>query len=197
MRAVVNRQTQIGEIDISKIEFDPRCRDEIPKLLRGLQYIYCTPELKNAVFDALEASILSKNKQNNGRPGMSLWRIFVLACIKLNCNWDYDKLHNMSNNHRDLRLMLGHGVLDEDYSYPLQTLRDNVSLLNEDALIKINEIVVKHGHRLVKKKGEKIKAKCDSFVVETDVHYPTDINLLLDAMRKVIILSQRLCRPSE
>jgi len=136
MRAVVNRQTQIGEIDISKIEFDPRCRDEIPKLLRGLQYIYCTPELKNAVFDALEASILSKNKQNNGRPGMSLWRIFVLACIKLNCNWDYDKLHNMSNNHRDLRLMLGHGVLDEDYSYPLQTLRDNVSLLNEDALIK-------------------------------------------------------------
>jgi hypothetical protein len=29
--------------------------------------------------------------------------------------------------------------------------------------------------------------------VETDVHYPTDINLLLDAMRKVITLTARLC----
>jgi len=28
--------------------------------------------------------------------------------------------------------------------------------------------------------------RCDSFVVETRVHYPTDINLLLDAIRKTI-----------
>ena len=33
----------------------------------------------------------------------------------------------------------------------------------------------------------------DSFVVETDVHYPTDISLLFDAMRKVIVLIARLC----
>jgi len=30
-------------------------------------------------------------------------------------------------------------------------------------------------------------------VWETDVHFPTDINLLLDAMRKVIVLTARLC----
>ncbi len=30
--------------------------------------------------------------------------------------------------------------------------------------------------------------RCDSFVVETDVHYPTDINLLFDAIRKMIQL---------
>ena len=35
--------------------------------------------------------------------------------------------------------------------------------------------------------------RCDSFVVETNVHYPTDINLLYDAIRKVISLSKRLC----
>ena len=38
--------------------------------------------------------------------------------------------------------------------------------------------------------------RCDSFVVETDVHYPTDINLLFDAIRKTIqiaaIISQSL-----
>ncbi len=31
--------------------------------------------------------------------------------------------------------------------------------------------------------------RCDSFVVETDVHYPTDINLLFDAIRKAIQLA--------
>jgi len=30
-------------------------------------------------------------------------------------------------------------------------------------------------------------------VAETDVHYPTDINLLWDAMRKVIELTRRMC----
>lgn len=44
----------------------------------------------------------------------------------------------------------------------------------------------------VKKKDEGLRASCDSFVVETDVHYPTDINLLFDAIRKVIILIMAL-----
>jgi IS5 family transposase len=47
--------------------------------------------------------------------------------------------------------------------------------------------VVQAGHRL--KKKESLAARCDSFVVETNVHYPTDINLLLDALRKIITLT--------
>ena len=38
-----------------------------------------------------------------------------------------------------------------------------------------------------------LRGRCDSFVVETNVHYPTDINLLLDAMRKIITLSAQWC----
>ena len=30
---------------------------------------------------------------------------------------------------------------------------------------------------------EALRARCDSFVVETDVHYPTDVSLLWDALR--------------
>ncbi len=51
-----------------------------------------------------------------------------------------------------------------------------------------------YGHEVVgKKPDEKLRASCDSFVVETDVHYPTDINLLWDATRKVILLIMALC----
>jgi hypothetical protein len=38
-----------------------------------------------------------------------------------------------------------------------------------------------------------LKGRCDSFVLETDVHFPTDINLLRDAIRKVMELISRLC----
>ncbi|MHB1590486.1 MAG: hypothetical protein ACYCTW_02990 [Sulfuricella sp.] len=79
-------------------------------------------------------------------------------------------------------------------SYHYQTLKDNVVLLTPELLDKINQIVVSAGHALVKKKdGEALHGRCDSFVVETDVHYPTDINLLFDAMRKIIELTARLC----
>jgi hypothetical protein len=84
--------------------------------------------------------------------------------------------------------------LYNDYYYPLQTLKDNLSLFTLEVLDRINRIVLQHGHQLIgKKKDEGLKASCDSFVVETDVHYPTDINLLFDAMRKVIVLIMALC----
>ena len=37
-----------------------------------------------------------------------------------------------------------------------------------------------------KKPGEPLRGRCDSFVVETDVHYPTDVNLLWDAVRCLV-----------
>jgi len=129
---------------------------------------------------------------NNGRPGMLLWKILVLGTLRLNCNWDYDKVKEIADNHITLRLMLGHVAWEDEYRYPIQTIKDNVSLFTPEILDRINQIVVKAGHNLVKK-NEELRGRCDSFVVETDVHYPTDINLLFDAMRKVINLVARVC----
>ena len=91
MRKTIEQQLKIGETNIKSIEFDPRSRDEIPKLLKGLQYIYCTPEINEKVFAILENIIPEGTDKNNGRPGMELWKILVLGTIRLNCNWDYDK----------------------------------------------------------------------------------------------------------
>jgi len=194
MRKVIDIQMNFGEVDISKIEFDPRSRDEIPKLLIGLQEIYCNLKVRDKVFTVLRGLIPEGVDQNNGRRGMDLWKILVLGTLRLCCNWDYDKLMDISNNHRTLRLMLGHSSIYDDYHYPLQTLKDNLSLFTPEVLDRINQIVLQHGHQLIgKKKDEGLRASCDSFVVETDVHYPTDINLLFDAMRKVIVLIIVLC----
>ena len=193
MRQVINLQLQLAEVEIANVEFDLRSRDEIPKLLQGLQYLYCTPDRHREVFQILEGLIPDQIDPHNGRPGLDLWKILVLGTLRLNCNWDYDKLQDIANNHKALRQMLGHGLLNQNDTYALQTLKDNVSLFTPEILDQINQIVVKAGHALVNHKEEDLKGRCDSFVVETDVHYPTDINLLFDAMRKAITLIAAVC----
>ncbi len=194
MRQSKNPQMQIGEIPVSKIKINLKSRDDIPPLLLGLQHIYTSPKLRDVVFEILKTKVLPNTDHQNGRPGMDLWKILIFGVLRVNLNWDYDRLEEMANNHKTIRQMLGHGLLDEDYEYKLQTLKDNVSLLTPEILEEINKIVVQEGHSLVKKKDDdKLKGRCDSFVVETNVHYPTDINLLFDAMRKVITLVAALC----
>lgn len=188
MRYTKTPQMKLGEIPISDIKIDLKSRDDIPPLLLGLQHIYTTPDLREAVFAILEEKILPDTDHQNGRPGMDLWKILVLGVLRVNLNWDYDRLGEMANNHKTIREMLGHGMFDKDYEYQLQTLKDNVSLLTPELVEKISQVVVQAGHDQVKKKDDELRGRCDSFVVETDVHYPTDINLLFDAMRKVITL---------
>ena len=192
MRVVQNTQMHIGEVDVSRVVLDPKSRDDIPQILRGLQHLYRDASLRAKLFQLLESEIAPKIDKQIGRPGMTLWSIFVCGVIRLDLNADYDRLHELVNQHITIRQMLGHGLFDPT-SYHYQTLKDNVTLFTPELLDKINQMVVAAGHELVKKKeGEVLHGRCDSFVVETDVHYPTDISLLFDATRKLIELSARL-----
>ncbi len=193
MRKVIDLQMEFWRKDIVKIEFDLKSRDEIPKLMIGLQYIYGTPLIRAKVFEVLKL-IVPRKSQETGRPGMDLWKILVLGTLRLNCNWDYDKVHEMANNHNKIRQMLGHSEMDFESNYALQTIRDNIVLLTPEILDEINQIVVKSAHDIVSTKREnELRGSCDSFVVETDVHYPTDTNLLFDAIRKMIVQIAIIC----
>lgn len=193
MRKIIDDQMKIGEVDISNIKFDLKSRDEIPKLLMGLQSAYCNKEIRSKVFKELANTIPQKTSKTTGRPGMELWKILVFGTLRLNCNWDFDKLKEMADNHATLREMLGHVRWFDTKEYPLQTLKDNISLFTPEVLEKINKIVVDYGHSL-KKKVEELKGRCDSFVVESNVHYPTDTNLLFDAVRKSVFLTADIFR---
>ncbi len=193
MRKTIDPQLKIGQISIPNIEFDLSSRDEIPQLLMGLQCIDSDPVSKKAIFQAMTESLGKNIDFHNGRPGMDLWKILVLGTLRLCCNWDYDKLQEIANNHIKLREMLGHCPYDIENQYKLQTLKDNLSLFTPALMDRISQIAVNYGHLLIGNKARKgLNGSCDSFVVETDVHYPTDISLLWDALRKSIYLIMEL-----
>ena len=107
----------------------------------------------------------------------------VMGVVKQGLGCDFDHLHDLVNEHKTLRNFLGHTDWDKK-RYHYQTLVDNVSLLTPELLGKVNQLVVESGHTVVgKKPGEPLRGRCDSFVAETNVHYPTDVSLLRDAMR--------------
>jgi hypothetical protein len=195
MRIVHDPQTKLGLVDIADLVFDPKSRDDIDKLLRGLQHLHTTLELRQRVFAILEevlpdkADGSGKASPHTGRPGMAQWNILVLGVLRLGLDADYDRLHNLANQHRSIRQMLGHGDWDDPAYYELQTLKENLRLFTPEVLGRINQAVVNAGHAALKKKPDEsplLEGRCDSFVVETHVEYPTDINLLYDAARKAI-----------
>jgi hypothetical protein len=86
----------------------------------------------------------------------------------------------------------------DEKPFHYKTLCENVAQVDEELLQQINAIVAQAGRRVFKKKenaaAEPIHAKADTYVLETNVHYPTDLNLLWDAQRKCIALAERLGR---
>lgn len=152
MRKRFEQQLSLNTVPIVEVEFDKKDRHQLSRLLKGLQYIFTNSELSEQVFTLLENKILL-GKKATGRFGMSLWEILVLSCVKLNLNADYDLLLDQANYHSKLRAILGiasYGY-EEEKKYHLQTVIDNVELLDIETLDKINQLVVKAGHGVVKK----------------------------------------------
>ncbi len=161
MREIIVPQMKIGEIAIADIQIDLQSRDEIPKVLIGLQELYCDRSLRNKVFEALKDQVPEEINPDKGRRGMNLWTILVLGVLRLVCNWDYDKLTEIANNHITLHLMLGHSLFGKPFRYALQTVKDNIRLITPAILDKICQIVINHGHDVIGN-ADVFSGGCDS-----------------------------------
>lgn len=188
MRKRFEEQISLGITPISEVKIRTKSRDEMPPILIALQTIFTTPELNEKIFTILEDKICNEKKET-GRHGMNLWHILVLSVVRHGCGTNWDKLHYYSNNDLSMRQIMG---VDNDFGnnyfeFEYQTILDNVSLLDAETINKINALVVDYGMRLFKKKEhETLELKTDSFVLETNVHFPTDLNLLWDSIRKTL-----------
>lgn len=154
MRKHFEQVIELDILPISEVEIDSRSRHELPKLLAGLKFIFVTPELNEQIFEILDEKI-NFGKKDTGRPGMNIWEILVLGTMRLNLDIDYDHLHDLANNHMTVRGILGvhkQKVFYGGRQYSLQTIKDNICLLDEQTLQRISEVVVKAGHQLKKKK---------------------------------------------
>ena len=193
MRNLRNPRLERGEVRIEDIELDIKSRDDIPAILIGLQYLYSQEDVRDRIFALMDECILPGVNRKVGRPGMAMWSILVLAVVKQGLGCDFDRLHELANQHMAIRQFLGHADIGDKRRYHYQTLVDNVNPLTPKLLGEVNQLIVESGHTVVgKKPGAPLRGRCVSFVVETNVHYPTDVNLLWDAMRCMLRYAEPL-----
>ena len=188
MRKRFEQQLTIGQLPIEETKINPKSKNAVDELIAALKELFCNKEYNEKIFNILEEYI-TKGKKETGRPGMDLWIVFVLAQLRLCLNLGYEMLHNLANNHRTLRHLMGvekkFGYEPIEFEY--QHIYDNVSLLSDQMLKELNDAIVEFGHGVFKKKeNTALHLKSDSFVVESNVHFPTDYNLLWDCARKCI-----------
>lgn len=196
MRKNFEPQLQLFLIPIKETIIDLKSRDASMKIAAALLGIFEDEELKGQIFAVLQKHII-KNKSNVGRSGMDLWQIFVLGVFRLGLNIALDRLVLMADDSKLLRSLLGvRGISDQydTFKFKYQTLVDNIHLLNEPLLMELNEVIVKFGHKTFKKKDdEEAVLKTDSYVLESNVHFPTDYNLLYDSLRKASETIAKIC----
>ena len=62
MREIYKRQFQLGQASIDKIQIDPKSRDDIPAVLKGLQHIWCDEALRARLFELLDRACAAGNR---------------------------------------------------------------------------------------------------------------------------------------
>jgi hypothetical protein len=192
VRQHYEKQRRFDCTPIGELMLNYECRDEVIPILAGLQHVYTCGSLRNKVVKLVAEDVSEDRRRDVGRPGLDDWQIVVLAAVRLGCNYDYDKLQDQAENHRALRTMLGIGQWDEAMSFSARRIRDTLCQLEPATIAAINQAIVSFGQELHGDAAESVRA--DSFVVETDIHYPTESSLIGDGMRKIVPLCVDVAR---
>ena len=172
------------------IQLNHNCRDEIIPILESLKHIYGQPKVRDKILDLIAQDVNGKSSPKRGRPGMDYWPILVLSAVRLGCNLDYDKLQDLAEQHRALRAIMGIGDWSLSNQFNWRRINENLLLVSPDTIGEISQWIALEGHQLVPEAPKAIRA--DSFVVPTNIHYPTESSLLGDGLRKILEIAPQL-----
>jgi hypothetical protein len=186
MRKAFSRQRRLDCESIPNVELNLHCRHELIPILKALQQVYSQSSARDAILDLIARDVKGDARDDCGREGLDYWQILVLAAVRLGCGLDYDQLQDLAEQHHALRQIMGLGDWDEETSFNWRRIRDNVCQLRPETIDQISQLVVAEGHRLAPTAVEQVRA--DSFVVETNIHWPSESTLIRDGLRKIIEL---------
>ena len=184
MRKAFSNQRRLDCEAIQNVKVNANCRDEMIPILVALQHIYSNPALRDELLRLIAEDVNGNTRRDIGREGLSDWQILVLAAVRLGCNLDHDKLQHLAEEHRALRQIMGIGDWDDHTSFNWRRIRDTLCLLKPATIDRISQLVVAEGQAMCP--GARKKVRADSFVVETNIHYPTESSLILDGITKVL-----------
>ena len=150
MRNVSDFQPELSSVPIESTPIDTRSRNDIPAIPQGLQLIWCDPRTRQELFAVLELHGRPGPGVGATRPGMDMRRILVPAALRCGLGCDFDRLQELSNRHRTVGMMLGHGN-HGGFRCSRWSVMANVGSLSPKLLHEVQLLVVSTGHALARK----------------------------------------------
>lgn len=194
MRKPFDCQQRLDRPSVNNVPLNLNCRNELVPILRALQHVYRRPEVRDAILRAIARDVNGRSKAHRGRPGLDYWQILVLAAARLGCNYNYEELQDLAENHRALRQVMGIGDWETEgqdkTKFDWRRIESNLNLLRPETIERINLAILQEGHRLEPQAAETVRG--DSFVAGTNIHYPTESSLIGDGLRTVLRLAAML-----
>jgi len=186
----LHTQQRIDSVPLMNVHLNSRSRDETVKLIRGLQGVYADATVRQQVLDLIAQDVLQGARRDIGRPGMDLWSVFVLLAAREALRLDYDRLEDLAEHHTLIRAAMGLGDWQAEYHFDWTRIWRNVRKVRPETLVEISRRVVQLGHTLAPTAAE--SARVDSFVMQTNIHHPSDVRQVADGLRLVLRHAVRL-----
>ncbi len=120
----------------------------------------------------------TKKESKAGAKGMTVEQAVRVAIIKQMYQLGYKRLYNELNDNLSYRSFI---KIHEEKVPKKMTLNDNIKKISPGGWEEINKVIVKTAIELGIEKGKRVRM--DSTGVESNIHYPTDGELLWDCVR--------------
>lgn len=179
----VFKEIKFGQTMIEDIQLDYNCRDSIIPVLRSLKEIYLNDCLCEKIIDLIGVDISHKDI-SKGRIGLSAWQIFVFATLRQSCDLTYDALMDLANEHDTIRSFLGCSIVIKNDRFSRSCINDNVNFVTPKTWDKINDLILLELNALSPDAIKHLRA--DTFVIETNTHYPSDSRQLCDVLSRML-----------
>jgi len=140
-----------------------------------------------SISDLVLHDLCDKVSSKNGARGLTAEQVLRCALIKQTHQFSYEKLAFHLSDSQSFRAF---GRLPWGYTPSKTVLQENISKIEESTWQAINRVLVSWANRKGLEKGRKIRV--DATGVESNIHYPTDSQLLVDAIRVLTRLLKRL-----
>ena len=169
----------------------PSLREPWLELERCASSYRCSmPILSNELVLQDLRSVTPSAGSDVGRGGMSAEQVLRALLVKQLNQFTYRELAFHLADSRSYRTFCQLGIIEPSPSK--STLAANIKAVKFETLEKINRELVSVAEKTAIEKGRKVRVDCT--VVESNIHSPTDSELLYDCVR---VLTRLMCRTRE
>ena len=140
-----------------------------------------------SISDLVLQDVCDKASARNGARGLTADQVLRCALIKQTHQFSYEKLAFHLSDSQSFRTFCR---LPYGHTPSKSVLQENISKMEDSTWQKITRVLVSWADQEGLEKGRKIRV--DATSVESDIRYPTDSQLLYDAIRVVTRLMRRL-----